>query len=251
MSSTDPARRGARTPCSLLARTFVLGAACAALGLAGCATSPTDAPGAKLAGKVVDPITPLDQYAVTVGRSPDAVAMSVHASGLSPTQRAALEAFAARWRETGGSETVTVQSPVNSAEPGNARAAAVAVTAVLVALGVPPARLQLTSYDAGGQPGAPLYVRYERYEATGPDCRKGWDNLTSTLKNVASTHFGCAGTANLAAMVADPHDLERPSLTAPADSVRRAIVLDKYRQGVVTSSQKDPQAEGVVSSAVN
>ena len=107
------------------------------------------------------------------------------------------------------------------------------------------------AYDAGGQPGAPVYARYARYEATGPDCRKGWDNLTSTLKNVASTHFGCAGAANLAAMVADAHDLERPSPTAPADSVRRAIVLDKYRQGIITSSPKDPQAQGVVSSAVN
>ena len=251
MSSTDPARLRARNPRSSLARTLVLGAACAALGLSGCATSPTTPPPAKLAGKVPDPATPLDQYAVAIDRNPDVVALAVHASGVSPAQRAALEAFAARWRETGGSEPMSVQAPVNSAEPADARAGAVAVAAVLGALGVPPARLQLTSYDAGGQPGAPLYARYERYEATGPDCRRGWDNLTSTLKNGASTHFGCAAAANLAAMVADPHDLERPASTAPADSVRRAIVLDKYRQGLITSSPKDPQAEGVVSNAVN
>ena len=251
MWSTDPARRGAHASRGPLVRLLVAGAACGLLGLSACATPPGATPPVRLAGHVADPATPLDQYAIDVDRTPDTVALSVHPAGVSTTQRAALEVFAARWREAGGSAPITVQSPLNSAEPGDARAAAGGVVAVLQALGVSPARLQLTVYDAGGQPGAPVYARYERYEAKGPDCRAGWDNLTSTLKNVASTHFGCAAAVNLAAMVADAHDLERPSPTAPADSVRRAIVLDKYRQGVVTSSPKDPQAQGVVSSAVN
>ena len=37
----------------------------------------------------------------------------------------------------------------------------------------------------------------------------------------------------------------------PADGLRRATVLDKYRQGQVTSSERDKQAAGTVSNAVN
>ena len=247
MSSTDPARPLAhslpRACAALLA---------AALGASACATPPAErTAAARPPGLVSDPATPLDQYAVGVERSPDVVALSVHPQGLSGAQRAALATFASRWRDTGGADPIVVQAPVNSAEPGDPRAGASAVAAVLQALGVPAARLELSDYDAQGRPGAPLYARYERYRAYGPDCRLGWDNLTSTLKNTASTHFACANAANLAALIADPHDLERPAPTAPADSVRRAVVLAKYRDGVITSSPKDPQAQGVVSSVVN
>ena len=243
---TDPPRASRRG----------LALVCAAVGsagaLAGCGAGSLGGPPlAKPAGFRADAPTPLDQYAVTVERTPEQLALSVHAAGLSAPQRAALETFAARWRETGGTEAVIVQAPMNSREPADARAAAAATAATLGALGVPPSRLRLADYDAGGQPNAPVIARYERYEATGPDCRQGWDNLVATDKNAPSSHFGCASAANLAALVADPRDLLRPSPMAPADSVRRAVVLDKYRQGAITSSPKDPQAEGVVSSAVN
>ena len=248
MSSTDHAPRARPLATAL--------AALLAAGLAGCAsTSPHG--GAASASRtppnfVKNAPTPLDQYAITVDQSPDLVALSVHPTGVSANQRAALQVFAQRWREAGATQAVVVQAPRNSAEPADPHAAAVGIAALLNALGVPPASLRVADYDAEGRPGAPVTVRYERYEAHGPDCLQGWDNLVATKSNGPSRHFGCAATANLAAMIADPHDLERPAPTAPADSVRRAIVLDRYRQGAVTSSAKDSQANGVASAtAVN
>ncbi len=239
---TDPARAPAR----LLVCGLSLGVA-----LAGCATTPR--PAAKAAptppGFVKDAKTPLDQYAVLIDRSPETVALSVHATGVSAAQHAALQHFAERWRDTGGTEVIVVQAPVNSAEPADAHVAARGVAAVLNALGVPPSRLRIADYDAAGAPGAPVYARYERYEAKGPDCAQGWSNLVATKSNKTSPHFGCAGAANLAAMIADPHDLERPAAIAPADSVRRSTVLDKYRRGEITSSAKDDQAQGLASEA--
>lgn len=239
MSSTDRAAR---------ARFNALAASLLGVAVASCASTP---PPSKTAatppGFVKDARTPLDQYAIAVDSAPDLVALSVHPSGLSARQRSALQAFTQRWRDAGGSQPVVVQTPRNSAEPSDPGAAAVGVAALLNALGVPPLNLRVIDYDAGGRPGAPVTVRYERFEAKGPDCLQGWDNLSSTNKNRPSTHFGCANAANLAALVADPHDLEHPAPTAPADSVRRAIILDKYRQGVVTSAAKDDQASGVVS----
>ena len=243
---TDPSRASRRGLALVAAAVGCAGA------LAGCSAGSLGGPPlAKPVAFRADAPTPLDQYAVKVERAPDQLALSVHAAGLSANQRAALEDFAGRWRETGGAQAMVVQAPLNSREPADPRAAAEAVVATLGALGVPPSRLRVADYDAAGRPDAPVIARYERYLATGPDCRQGWDNLVATDKNTPSTHFGCAAAANLAVMVANARDLQQPSPMAPADSVRRAVVLDKYRQGVITSSPKDPQAEGVVSSAVN
>jgi pilus assembly protein CpaD len=78
------------------------------------------------------------------------------------------------------------------------------------------------------------------------DCSKTWDNLTSTGDNRPSTHFGCAVTANMGLQVADPRDLVTPKAADGYDDGRRLIVLDKYRQGAITSSTKDSQASGQV-----
>ena len=247
MSSTDRARAA---PLAALAAVLL------AAGLAACASTSPHGGAAKASQTppnfVKDARTPLDQYAIAVDQSPDLLSLSVHPAGVSANQRAALQAYAQRWRDAGATQPVVVQAPRNSAEPSDPHAAAVGIAALLNALGVPPASLRVADYDAEGRPGAPVTVRYERYEAHGPDCLQGWDNLVATKSNGPSRHFGCAATANLAAMIADPHDLERPAPTAPADSVRRAIVLDRYRQGAVTSSAKDAQANGVASAtAVN
>ena len=88
------------------------------------------------------------------------------------------------------------------------------------------------------------------YQAHGSDCAKTWDNLTSTGTNQASRHFGCTVTANFAAQIANPKDLLAPAQMTAADNTRRAVVLGKYRKGETTSSAKDSQASGTVSSAV-
>jgi pilus assembly protein CpaD len=51
-------------------------------------------------------------------------------------------------------------------------------------------------------------------------------------------------------MIANPADLLTPRQMDPADASRRENVLGKYRQGQMTSSAKDPQANGAVSDAV-
>ena len=70
------------------------------------------------------------------------------------------------------------------------------------------------------------------------------------MTNDVQKNFGCATTANMAAQVANPADLMGASDTAPIDAGRRMDVLSKYRQGKVTSSEKDEQAKGSVAQAV-
>jgi pilus assembly protein CpaD len=96
-----------------------------------------------------------------------------------------------------------------------------------------------------------VLASFTALQAKGPDCEGGWGNLTSTRNNGPSTHYGCAVTANLAAMIADPRHLLAPAAIQPSDGDRRQTVLGKYKKGDVTSSSLDQQASGAVSRAVN
>ena len=176
-----------------------------------------------------------------VAETPERLALSVHSGGLSSKQDAALTAFAQAWHES-GADAIVIETPANSVEEGDARAAAANVAAALQRMGVPYERVRRADYDAGGEPRAPVVARYTRLQAVGPDCAGHWSNLSSTYANGVTSHFGCATTANFAAMIADPRDLARVAPNEPADGVRRGVVLDKYRQGQITSSPKDDQA---------
>ena len=191
---------------------------------------------------------PTEHFTAKVEEVPDQVALAIHPEGISVTQQAALAAFVGQWREA-GSGPVTVRSPGDGPAAEQAKSMGYAVQSQLQALGVPPDRIQLTAYQAGDDR-APLLVSFPRLTAQVPDCSGGWDNLTSTIGNEPYKHFGCALTANIAAQVADPRDLVSPPDLAPADNVRRQLVLSKYRDGKVTASDKDIQASGAVSTAV-
>ncbi len=217
--------------------------------LAGCAASGRVGPRGALP-EVPNAPTPLDQYAIKVAPQDEQVALAPHAYGLSEAQRAALTEFARGWRQA-GTEVVTVEAPALASCGCDPHATARAAAAALQGLGVPPSLLKIADYDPQGRPNAPVIAHYSRFTASTDDCSKRWSNLVSTADNSVTAHFACATTQNIAAMVADPHDFLRPAADSPADNGRRAVVLDKYRQGQITSSVKDDQASGTVSQAVH
>jgi pilus assembly protein CpaD len=192
---------------------------------------------------------PTERYAVKVEETPEQVALAVHAEGLSPHQRAALADFAARWRQA-GEGVVVVKLPSDAADAQGARSMTYAVQSSLEGLGVPSEQIYLAAYVAG-DPHGPVLASFQHLTATGPDCRGGWDNITSDSGNEPYAHFGCALTANFAAQLADPRDLVAPVPLAAGDTTRREVVLGKYRDGQITSAAKDSQASGAASSAVN
>lgn len=205
-----------------------------AAGLAACASGSDGPKTAKL-----DAITPTEQFPIEVRQNPDEIRLAVHDRGLSDGQYAALAALVDRWRETGGG-AVTIQAPRGPGE-GQAALYANAATRALADLGVPLDRVKLVGYPAPDGKPAPLIVGFASYEAVGPTCGK-WDNLTATGSNRPYANFGCAQTANIAAMIANPRDLIAPRDMTPADASRRQVVLDKYRKGETTSTAKDEQA---------
>jgi pilus assembly protein CpaD len=182
-----------------------------------------------------------------VTSAPDQILLAPHQNGLSDAQTDALAALVNRWRDS-GAETITILAP--SGGGGQAYHSTAAIEATLEELGVGPDRIKLGGYDAGPRAGAPITVEFKSYQAQGPQCGRDWKSFTASRDNEPNSNFGCATTANTAAMIANPADLLAPRRTEPADAGRRESVITKYRQGSVTSSTKDPQANGAVSDAL-
>ena len=98
--------------------------------------------------------------------------------------------------------------------------------------------------------GAPMIVGFASFETKPLKCGETWDACTKSATNKPNNNFGCAITANMAAMVSNPADLAGPRPDDPSDAQRRDTVLGKYRTGGVTSGAKDSAAGGAVSTAV-
>lgn len=212
---------------------------------AGCATAPP-----QIAGQAAYVPTALDQYTIGRHEQPDQVALGVHIEGVSGSQREALAAFADRWRAAGAGY-VTIQTPSDCDDPVGAKSFAEAAVSTLGVLGVPYDRVRMIGYAAGHGTKPVVMASFTSMVAEVPDCsRVPWENLTATRDNKPYARFGCAITANLAAQVADPSDLNGGVAVAPADVARRMVVFDKYRDGKITSSDKNEQASGAVSTAV-
>jgi len=220
---------------------ILLVASIAALAAA-CASAPKTPPGERTG------LTPTEQFSIAVTSHPDQILLAPHAEGLSPAQLSALSALVERWRNT-GSGPIQVGAPNHGG--GEAYRAATLVQAELIAMGVEDDRVTMAGYDGGEKPGAPIVVGFDHYEAKGPECGRNWDGFTSSMGNKPNNNFGCAVTANIAAMVANPADLAQAQPLASGDQGRREVVLGKYRQGALTSTAKDDQADAAISSVVH
>lgn len=211
--------------------------------LSACASAPLQPGQASMAR------TPTELWKAEVASQPEEIRLAVRAQGLSPNQAGALTTFADTWRSADGGEII-VQTPVGGPDPSAVSRSGESTRNFLVEQGVPASAIRLLGYDAKGDAGAPLVVGFLRYAVTVPDCGRTWTNIAHSMMNEVQPNFGCAVTANMAAQVANPGDWARPSTLDPADAQRRAVVLDKYRKGELTSSEKDDNATGAVSSVV-
>ena len=190
--------------------------------------------------------TPTEHFAMRAEPMDTEVRLAVHAQGLSANQAAALAQFVSDWSDSGGG-TITLRSPTGGADAGAAAHITDGARAFLIEQGVPADHIQVVSYDAHGEPAPILRIGYR---AIVPSCGKTWTNISHSASNDVQPNFGCSVTANMAAQIADPADLAHPRQMTPGDATRRVNMLDKYRKGQVTSSEKDDQAKGVVSDAI-
>ena len=106
------------------------------------------------------------------------------------------------------------------------------VTRVLTGMGVLPRRIH---HRTGGTPGE-LVVTYDRKFAVTKECGDWSRPINEKAFNDAYPNFACAQQHNLAAMVDNPEDFERPRVMSPADSDNRNKAIERYRKREDTTS---------------
>lgn len=132
---------------------------------------------------------------------------------------------------------IRVLLPAGSGNEAAAELVSRDVVAALGHAGVPPSRILVQPYQAGGQAGAvPIRLSFTTLAAKTAPCGRWPDQLADTEQNRNYFNFGCATQQNLAAQIADPRDLLAPRGRDPIDAARRTDMIEKYRTGKQTAS---------------
>jgi pilus assembly protein CpaD len=171
-------------------------------------------------------------------------------NGLTWAQQDQLAAIAAEYRARGHGPLV-ISYPQGAANQDAALGAVAAARTYLYERGIDWRMISGGAYDARGARQGQLIFSFRRYVAVAPDCATQWDNLAREPDNQHHANFGCAMAANLAQMIADPRDLLAPRTMGAADTGRRQTVIDHYRAGESTASQRSDHESGAVSSVNN
>jgi len=214
--------------------------------LAGCATTGSPKPEAgPVSERAKAARLPTDYYPMQAQSRIDSIHLRINATGFSQNQVSALNqvASAADWQKDQpiSIEIVTAESPT-------AIQAGRAVVDYLLTHHVNPD--DIVHVSQADQPEDIVSVNTIFYRAHVYDCNQTWENLSKTANNNVYNNFGCTISSNLAAQVADPRDLAAPRTPTPADASRKTVILGKYRDGKVTSQEKDDRASGTISNAI-
>jgi pilus assembly protein CpaD len=164
--------------------------------------------------------------------------------------KSAIAGFGQKFADS-GSGLIAVVAPSGSPNQVAAASIAVQIEAVLRASGVNSRSIEYRVYRAGPEErNAPVRIAFNRIQAHTAPCGPWPDQVADTGENRLMSSFGCATQQNLAAMVASPLDLIYPRGLTPADAVRRATVLEKYRKGESFTSDTSRDTGGTVATGV-
>jgi pilus assembly protein CpaD len=167
------------------------------------------------------------------------IRVSSNAHGLSDGQAAQVSDFLARYRaKDSGNSKLVIAVPSGSPNESAATRAVGNLREMIRDFGFSESTVTMQPYSGGRDYNAPIRLAYLRYVAEAPECGYWPTNLASDPRNLPYPNFGCAQQHNLAAQIANPADLLGPRTMAPPDAERRAVVIDKYRQGEATGAQK-------------
>jgi pilus assembly protein CpaD len=208
------------------------------LALAGCAESGPDFDDAYV------PVAHYQRYPIEVAKGKAKLDVSGKHGYLTPAQADTVARFAQQ-ALTKAASVIHVRRP-----SGGGRSIAVAddINHVLLKNGIREEMIVHSTYP--GKASSPVLLSYVRNYAVTQACGS-WNDLTVTYDNLPYENFGCAQQNNLAAMAANPLDLEGPRAMQPADAWRRRKVFDDYRKGETTSSAIDQQQQVAISTVAN
>ena len=147
--------------------------------------------------------------------------------GLSHNQIADMQRFVVRYKAEGvGRLSVSVSSQA-SGDVGAAHAME-DLGRVLRDAGVAPSRVSRTRHSDAHRSRSMLRLSYVRPKAIAPECGHWHRDIGQEPERVHYPEFGCATQRNLAGMVANARDLQRPQDEQPRAAERRSQTWSKY-----------------------
>ncbi len=164
-------------------------------------------------------------------------------AGLMPEDAAQLDALVRDYLNNGnGALNVSVPDG-----PGSERAIAY-FGERLASMGVPRSRIMVGARPVS-EGDRRVEISFVTYAAHTDPCGDWSKNAADTADNLPMPDFGCSVQHNIAAMVADPRDLEQPRAMDAADATRRATVIGHYEKGEATQAAKHTVDAGSEQSA--
>jgi len=240
-----PDRRIGRRPAVAILRRATLAAACAAA-LSACSLTASDT-----TGSVETDYRQRHPISIREGNRTLTLFVGPGRGGLTPSQRAEVLAFAQTWKReaTGG---VTIERPVGGPNERAANDTLKEALSIIVQAGVPNHGIGIRPYAAGDRRLAPLRLNYPLVKAEAGPCGQWPDDLgpgpeRKHFENQQYHNFGCATQRNLAAMVANPHDLVQPRAETPAYTAKRTFGTDKWRKGETPATNIPDTQKGAIS----
>lgn len=177
------------------------------------------------------------------------IAVAPGQSELAGGDRAQLRAFANDYLRYGHGP-LALETPSGAANSEAASVLAADARRTLAEAGVSYAAIAGSTRAANAE-SAPILVSFNRFEARAPECAPLYEqDLAHQNNNQSWASFGCATNFNLAAMVEDPADLNRPRDLAARDSGRRDTVMEAYREGDQTHADRSNDERITISNAV-
>tara|TARA_R110000868_G_scaffold53744_9_gene168680 strand:- start:2266 stop:2952 length:687 start_codon:yes stop_codon:yes gene_type:complete len=171
-------------------------------------------------------------------------------NGLTWAQQDMLQAVATEYKSRGHGPLV-ISYPQGAGNEDAAIGAIAEARTYLYEQGLDWRQIAGGAYDARHQGNAAVIFTFTRYRAVAPDCPQGWGDLTEQFNNRHTPRFGCSVATNLAAMISDPRDLVAARTMDMPDTGRRQVMMDHYRAGESTTSQRSDHESGAVSDVGN
>ena len=196
-----------------------------------------------------EPVAPQARHPIIMKKQPEIAFLSLDysADNLNQVQRSQIERFAAFYKTHGlGPVEIDIKGWQNSTPTREYWAGK--VSDVLAEMGVQSLIALQTHPKPGQGSNVQVNLSYSSITPTPPQCAKFSRGLEENGDNDFWENFGCAEQNNLAAMISNPRELVHPAEMGSADTERRRDALGKYRQGLISGSQRSAGESGVVSS---
>jgi pilus assembly protein CpaD len=220
-------------------------------GLAALLANCSYAPKQEITASIPDDYRQRHPISIVEGRRTLELFVGSGRGGLSPTQRAQVVAFAETWQRE-ATAGILIERPAGGPNERAARDTLKEVLSILVRAGIPNHGVGIRSYPADGNRTAALRLNYPQVAAHAGPCGLWPDDLgpsyeTKHFENRPYYNLGCAHQRNLAAMVADPHDLVQPRAEGPAWRAKRTFGADKWRKGESPGTVYPDTQKGAIS----